>query len=94
MVDENKTNNGLAECVNRISDIVCGYREASEDEIIEQLEKIKNRKEKFIEDLMKHLNTDYEKYKHVGINDTYPSGFCGATIGIMNWINEYEFKND
>jgi len=36
-MDENKTENGLAECVNRISDAVLGCREGSEYEILEQI---------------------------------------------------------
>ncbi len=48
----------------------------------------------FKEDLEKHLNDEYEKYKGAGVHDTYPSGYCGAVIGIMNWIKEYNFKNE
>lgn len=47
----------------------------------------------FKSDLEKHLNDEYIKYKEYGIHDNYQSGYCGAIIGIMNWIKEYEFVN-
>ena len=46
-LDENKTNNGLAECVNRISDLCCGCREASEDEIISRLHEMREAERKY-----------------------------------------------
>lgn len=51
-------------------------------------------KKKFRNDLMQHLESEYEKYKGAGVHDTYHSGYCGAVIGIMNWIKEYEFISE
>lgn len=48
---------------------------------------------KFKEDLKRYLDSEYEKYKSAGVENTYRSGYCGAVIGIMNWINEYDFNH-
>jgi len=47
-MDENKTRNGLAECVNRIAGELLGCREGSEDDILERISELQETERKYL----------------------------------------------